>query len=65
MLKTITDYISNIDNISFNLFYMNYIMRVQDIDLENEFKQLDSTASVNIYNVSKLIESTYKGLTNL
>lgn len=65
MLETISDYIQHIDDISFNLFYINYIIKMQDVDIENEFKRLSGSNSVNINNVSKLIQSTYEGLVNI
>lgn len=65
MLETVSDYIKHIDDISFNLFYINYIIRMQDADIENEFKQLSASNSLNINNISKLIQSTYEGLVNI
>ena len=65
MLETISDYIQHIDDISFNLFYINFIIKMQDVDIENEFKRLSGSNSVNINNVSKLIQSTYEGLVNI
>lgn len=65
MLETVSDYIKHIDDISFNLFYTNYIIKMQDADIENEFKQLSASNSLNINNISKLIQSTYEGLVNI
>lgn len=65
MLETVSDYIKHIDDISFNLFYTNYIIKMQDADIENEFKHLSASNSLNINNISKLIQSTYEGLVNI
>lgn len=36
MLKTITDFIQSIPEVSFSSFYTNYVMEMQDIGIESE-----------------------------
>lgn len=65
MLGTVKSFISNLQDISFNLYFVNYIIRIQDEDLENEFKYLTSHNNISISKVDKLIENTYEGLVNI
>lgn len=65
MLEIVKSCIENLDTISFNLYFVNYIIKVQDINLENEFKYLASHNCMSISKVDKLIENTYEGLVNI
>lgn len=62
MLEIVKSCIENLDTISFNLYFVNYIIKVQDINLENEFKYLESHNCMSISKVDKLISNTYEGL---
>mgnify|MGYP004640216293 CR=1 FL=1 len=64
MLETVKQYINDIDNISFNLYFVNYMIKMQDIDLENEFKHVVSRNCLSVSNMNKLISNTYEGLVN-
>ena len=65
MLETVKSYIETLDDISFDLFYINYIIEMQDMDLENEFKRLTNSSTLNPGSVTKLIQSTYEGLVSI
>ena len=62
MLGTVKSFISDLHDISFNLYFVNYIIRIQDEDLENEFRYLTSHNTISISKVDKLIENTYESL---
>lgn len=62
MLETVRNYIENLDDISFKLYFLNYIIKMQDVDLDNEFKYLTTHNSMSISKVDRLISSVYKGL---
>lgn len=65
MLETVKNCIQSLDNISFDLFYINYIIEMQDLDLDNEFKRLTTSNVLNPASMSKLIQSTYEGLVRI
>lgn len=65
MLGTVKSFISDLPDMTFNLYFVNYIIRIQDEDLENEFKYLTSHNNISISKVDKLIENTYEGLVSI
>lgn len=67
MLETVKSYIDTAkeDNNSFSLYYLNYIIRQQDLDLESEFRRLSSHPDVNINTVPMLITNAHERLVNI
>lgn len=62
MLGTVKSYISNLPDIPFNRYFNNYIMDVQDDNIENEMKFLLSRNTLNIYMMDNIISETYRRL---
>lgn len=68
MLKTITDYIQSIPDISFSKYYVDYIIKMQDIGIESEMYSVSKISDLrpidfetNIYkDLSELIHSENK-----
>lgn len=67
MLETVKSFIDTAkeDSTTFSLYYLNYIIRQQDLDLEQEFRRLLSKPDVNIDTVPKLITNAHEGLVNI
>lgn len=64
MLATVKSFIDSISDMTFNEYYVHYILRVQDRDLENEINSLRRRNTLNIYVMDKLITTSCKGLVN-
>ncbi len=62
MLETIKDYISSSPNVPFEKFYLEYMMRVQDENIEYEMSYMLLNNDINALILSKVIENTYEGL---
>lgn len=62
MLETIKEFISELDDIPFNRYFVAYMIRVQDSNIENEVKSLMNKSTLNIYVLDKVLENSYKGL---
>lgn len=67
MLENIKSFIDmeRNDSTPFSLFYLNYIIAQQDLDLQLEFNRLLSNSKVTIDNVPKLITNAHEGLVNI
>lgn len=65
MLETIKQCIWNIPDISFNQFYIRYILAVQDTNINNEFKYMIDHNTLDIGMMDNVIQSTYEGLMNI
>lgn len=62
MLKTVEEYIDNLEDIPFSLFYKQYIMEVQDENIDKEVSYLMHSSQLNVLNVSALIDETAKAV---
>ena len=57
MLMTIRDFIDTLDDTSFEEFYVEYIMYMQNVAMQNEFDYLIKHNQLNALNLIKLINS--------
>lgn len=62
MLETVKDYISCIPNKSFNQYFVEYMIAVQDSNIEEEISYLLSHNTLDVLSMGRVIEKTYKGL---
>jgi hypothetical protein len=62
MLETVKEYIKSLPNITFNNYYKQYMLDVQDRNLEAEFKQIENSHRTDIKFMDKLVKNTLKGL---
>lgn len=62
MLKTVEEYIDNLEDITFSTFYKQYIMEVQDENIDKEVSYLLHSSQLNVLNVSALIDETAKAV---
>lgn len=62
MLKTVEEYIENLEDVPFSLFYKQYIMEVQDENIDKEVSYLMHSSQLNVLNVSALIDETAKAV---
>ena len=62
MLKTVEEYIENLEDIPFSLFYKQYIMEIQDENIDKEVSYLMHSSQLNVLNVSALIDETAKAV---
>lgn len=66
MLETIKNYIDNLPNITFEEYFLRYMMNVQDknigIEVDEKFKHVVCDAK-SVTQVGKMIDNTYKELT--
>lgn len=60
MLAKLKEYISNLPDISFDEYYMDYIFSVQDDNLQREFKHLKFQRDYNLQTIQGLINFTAK-----
>lgn len=65
MLEIVRNCIESLDDISFQLYFVNYIIKMQDIDLDNEFRYLTTHNLMSISKVDRLISNAYEGLVNI
>lgn len=66
MLKTIKAYIQEVElsQKSFSEFYVEYMMKVQDSDLELEVNNLINHSILQTFQYDSLIEGDYRKLVN-
>lgn len=57
MLGTIRDFIDTLDDSTFEEFYVEYIMYMQNVAMQNEFNYLIKHNQLNALNLIKLINS--------
>jgi len=62
MLETIKEYINSLPEITFNEYYTNYMLDVQDSNIEKEFRQITESPRTDVRFMDKLINNTMKGL---
>ena len=62
MLKTVEEYIDSLKDIPFSLFYKQYIMEVQDENIDKEVSYLLHSSQLNVLNMSALIDETAKAV---
>lgn len=66
MLETIKDEIANQSSKpDFDTFYIDYMMRMQDEDINNEISCLFRKNMIDSSNLSLVIEEDYKKLVNI
>lgn len=65
MLETVKQAIDNLSDISFEEFYMQYVMSVQDTNIEREFSFLLDKNILDVPNMGHLIQNTYEGLVSI
>ena len=61
MLKTIKSLVDK-ESVPFAVYYMDYIMRVQDQNIDREVKSMLRRCKSNVSAMSVLIENTYKSI---
>lgn len=57
MLETVKKAISELPKESFNQYYMNYILEIQDKSIDEEFKYLRRHNKLDILNIDRWISS--------
>ena len=66
MLETIKAEIENqTSKPDFDTFYINYVMRIQDEDINNEVSYLFRKNIIDSSNLSFIIEEDYKKMVNI
>lgn len=67
MLETIKSYIqASANNVPFNQFYIEYVMRVQDENIERElYTMLHKNVDIDVMMMDRLINSTFEGLKDI
>lgn len=67
MLETIKSYIQeSSNNTPFNQFYIEYVMRVQDENIERElYTMLHKNVDIDVMMMDRLINSTFEGLKDI
>lgn len=60
MLETIKQYIANVPNKSFNVFFQEYVIHVQDRDIKNEVDLFMLFNNPDIRKLNKQINSYHK-----
>lgn len=67
MLETVKSKIAELknDSTTFNQFYIDYMMKIQDKDLDNEIKYTFCYQHMNILQLDKLIDTQYRELVKL
>lgn len=60
MLETVKNSINNIPDIPFSVFYGNYIMKVQDDNIEEELRFLEIANTLDVRSFGKLIENSFE-----
>jgi len=62
MLTTVKQYIKDLSDISFNEFFVQYIMKVQDTNIEQSTKHLYNTGTTDLKSINKVIDTTLRSL---
>lgn len=75
MLDSVTDYITDLPNITFQEYFVEYMMKVQDTNIDGELKQLlgGAISSLNrvdfnlnqVRSLNKLLSNTIEGLESI
>ena len=65
MLGTIRETIDNLPEQSFHQYFIEYMMKVQDSNIEAEFKHMIHHNDVTVLNIGNLIQTTYEGLVDI
>lgn len=67
MLETIKSYIqASANDVPFNQFYIEYVMRVQDENIERElYTMLHKNVDIDVMMMDRLINSTFEGLKDI
>lgn len=67
MLETIKSYIqASANNVPFNQFYIEYVMSVQDENIERElYTMLHKNADIDVMMMDRLINNTFEGLKDI
>ena len=62
MLKTIKQYIDNLNDITFDDYFTAYIMHIQDMNINAEMKYLSNRNVLNMRSMDRLIYKTMEGM---
>ena len=62
MLQTIKSYIKETANTSFAEYYQNYLMTIQDLNIQLELKYLQVQNLLDVNSVDLITDSAYKEL---
>lgn len=65
MLETVKAAIDSLPDISFEEYFMQYVLSVQDSNIEQEFLFLLDRNILDVPNIGHLIQKTYEGLVGI
>ena len=65
MLETVKESIHDLPNISFQEFYSNYVMHVQDENIDEELRFLSSNNNLTPLSINRLISTSFERLVKL
>lgn len=65
MLESVKSFISSVADVPFSTYFTEYILYVQDQNIEDELSFLKHRNTLNINVVNKVIDQGYKGLMQL
>lgn len=65
MLETVKESIHNLPDISFQEFYSDYVMKVQDDNIDEEFRFLSSNNNLTPLSINRLISKSFERLVKL
>ena len=67
MLETVKSHIqASANDVPFNQFYIEYVMRVQDENIERElYTMLHKNVDIDVMMMDRLINSTFEGLKDI
>lgn len=65
MLATIKKQIADVTDLTFSEYYRQYIMSIQDSNIEYEFKFMLKRNILNVNSMQLLIDNTYERLKNI
>lgn len=65
MLARIKEQIENLPDISFVIYYQQFIMLVQDTNIDAEFKFLVKRNQLDVKGMQLLIQNTYEGVKSI
>lgn len=62
MLETVKQKLNNLENKTFPNYYMEYVLAVQDMNIENEFSYLKSVNELTPMRICKLADKSMERL---
>lgn len=62
MLEIVKDYINSMSDESFSSYFAQYVMQVQDANIESELDYLLHRNTLNVTMMDNIIQQTHRGL---